>query len=169
MAKPKQQKPNFDIGDLLEFINQPKVKAVTNLSQGKLTSQDVMGVMGGGYQSKAAPYSGVVADAYNTKVKTDYETAKFLADFALPFSEGQRLVQGKSEPMDPLWAALSVAPLGKAAKKVKNFDKEIKMLIKMFGGSKMGRNQYVGSNSGSGPYEGQYSPMDILLMQLAGE
>ena len=165
MAKPKQQKPNFDIGDLLEFINQPKVKAVTNLSKGKLTSQDVMGVMGNN-QSKAAPYSGFVAEAANQKVKNDYETVKFLADFALPFSEGQRLVQGKSEPMDPLWAALSVAPLGKAAKKVKNFDKEIKMLIKMFGGSKMGRNQYVGSNSGS--TDTQYSPMDILLMQLAG-
>ena len=166
MAKPKQQKPNFDIGDLLDFINKPKVKAVTNLSQGKLTSQDVMGLIGGG-QSKAAPYSGQVADAYNAKVKQDYETAKFLADFALPFSEGQRLVQGKSELMDPLWAALSVAPLGKAGKKLKNLDKQTKMLIKMFGGSKMGRNQYVGSNSGS--TDTQYSPFDLLLMQLAGE
>lgn len=165
MAKPKQQKPNFDIGDLLEFLNQPKVKAATNLSQGKLTSQDVMGVMGNN-QSKAAPYSGVVADAYNAKVKTDYETAKFLADFALPFSEGQRLVQGKSQPMDPLWAALSIAPLGKAGKKLKNVDKEIKMLIKMFGGSKMGRNQYVGSNSGSTDYT--YSPLELLLLQIAG-
>ena len=167
MAKPKKQKPSFDIGDLLGFLNQPKVKAATNLSQGKLTSQDVMGLMGGG-QSKAAPYSDVLAQAGNQKVKTDYETAKFLADWYTPFSEGQRLVQGKSEPMDPLWAALSVAPLGKAAKKVKNFDKEIKMLIKMFGGSKMGRSQYVGSNSGSGPYEGQYSPLELLLMQLQG-
>ena len=165
MAKPKKQKPSFDIGDLLEFINQPKVKAATNLSQGKLTSQDVMGVMGNN-QSKAAPYSGVVADAYNTKVKTDYETAKFLADFALPFSEGQRLVQGKSEPMDPLWAALSVEPLGKAGKKLKNVDKEIKLLIKMFGGSKVGRNQYVGSNSGSTDYT--YSPLELLLLQLQG-
>jgi len=165
MAKPKKQKPSFDIGDLLEFLNKPKVKAATNLSQGKLTSQDVMGVMGNN-QSKAAPYSGVIADAYNTKVKTDYETAKFLADFALPFSEGQRLVQGKSEPMDPLWAALSVAPIGKGVKKLKNLDKETKMLIKMFGGSKMGRNLYVGSNSGSTDYT--YSPLELLLLQLQG-
>ena len=165
MAKPKKQKPSFDIGDLLEFLNKPKVKAATNLSQGKLTSQDVMGVMGNN-QSAAAPYSGVIADAYNTKVKTDYETAKFLADFALPFSEGQRLVQGKSEPMDPLWAALSVAPLGKGVKKLKNLDKQTKMLIKMFGGSKMGRNQYVGSNSGSTDYT--YSPLELLLLQLQG-
>lgn len=165
MAKPKKQKPSFDIGDLLGFLNQPKVKAGTNLSQGKLTSQDVMGLMGGG-QSKAAPYSDVLAQAANTKVKQDYETAKFLADFALPFSEGQRLVQGKSEPMDPLWAALSVAPLGKAGKKFKNLDKQTKMLIKMFGGSKMGRNQYVGSNSGSTDYT--YSPLELLLLQLQG-
>jgi hypothetical protein len=167
MAKPKKQKPSFDIGDLQEFLNQPKVKAATNLSKGKLTSQDVMGVMGGGYQNKVAPYSGVVADAYNAKVKTDYETAKFFADFALPFSEGQRLIQGKSEPMDPLWAALNFAPLGKAGKKLKNVDKEIKMLIKMFGGSKMRRNQYVGSNSGSTDYT--YSPLELLLLQLQGK
>ena len=165
MAKPKKQKPSFDIGDLLGFLNQPKVKAATNLSQGKLTSQDVMGLMGGG-QSKAAPYSDVLAQAGNQKVKTDYETAKFLADFALPFSEGQRLVQGKSEPMDPLWAALSVAPLGKAGKKLKNLDKQTKMLIKMFGGSKMGRNQVAGSNSGSTDYT--YSPLELLLLQLQG-
>jgi hypothetical protein len=165
MAKPKKQKPSFDIGDLLGFLNQPKVKAGTNLSQGRLTSQDVMGLMGGG-QSKAAPYSDVLAQAGNTKVKQDYETAKFLADFALPFSEGQRLVQGKSEPMDPLWAALSVAPLGKAGKKLKNLDKQTKMLIKMFGGSKMGRNQVAGSNSGSTDYT--YSPLELLLLQLQG-
>ena len=165
MAKPKKQKPSFDIGDLLGFLNQPKVKAATNLSQGKLTSQDVMGLMGGG-QSKAAPYSDVLAQAGNQKVKNDYETAKFLADWYTPFSEGQRLVQGKSEPMDPLWAALSVAPLGKAGKKLKNLDKQTKMLIKMFGGSKMGRNQVAGSNSGSTDYT--YSPLELLLMQLQG-
>jgi hypothetical protein len=166
MAKPKKQKPSFDVGDLLAFLNKPKVKAGMNLAQGKLTSQDVMGVMGGGYQNKAAPYSDVLAQAGNQKVKQDYETAKFLADFALPFSEGQRLIQGKSEPMDPLWAALSVAPLGKAGKKLKNVDKEIKMLIKMFGGSKMGRNQVAGSNSGSTDYT--YSPLELLLLQLQG-
>jgi hypothetical protein len=166
MAKPKQQKPNFDIGDLLEFLNKPKVKAATNLSQGKLTSQDVMGVMGGGYQSKAAPYSDMLAQAANQKVKNDYETAKFLADWYTPFSEGQRLVQGKSEPMDPLWAAMSVFPFGKAAKKLKNVDKETKMLLDVLRSSKPLRSQVAGSNSGS--TDTQYSPMDILLMQLYG-
>ena len=165
MAKPKKQKPSFDIGDLLGFLNQPKVKAATNLSQGKLTSQDVMGLTGG-VQSKAAPYSGVVADAYNTKVKNDYETAKFLADWYTPFSEGQRLVQGKSEPMDPLWAAMSVFPFGKAAKKLKNVDKAVKMLLDVLRSSKPLRSQVAGSNSGS--TDTQYSPMDILLMQLYG-
>jgi hypothetical protein len=165
VAKPKKQKPSFDIGDLLGFLNQPKVKAATNLSQGKLTSQDVMGLMGNN-QSKAAPYSGVIADAYNTKVKTDYETAKFLADFALPFSEGQRLVQGKSEPMDPLWAALSVAPLGKAAKKLKGIDKNTKMMLDMLRSSKPLRSQVAGSNSGSTDYT--YSPFELLLLQLQG-
>jgi hypothetical protein len=167
MAKPKQQKPQFDISDLLGFLNQPKVKAATNLSQGKLTSQDVMGLTGGG-QSKAAPYSDMLAQATNQKVKNDYETAKFLADWYTPFSEGQRLVQGKSEPMDPIWAAMSIFPFGKAAKKLKNVDKETKMLLDVLRSSKPLRNQVAGSNSGSGPYEGQYSPMDILLMQLYG-
>ena len=165
MAKPKKQKPSFDIGDLLGFLKQPKVAAGMNLAEGKITSQDVMGLMGGG-QSKAAPYSDVLAQAGNNKVKQDYETTKFLADFFTPASEAERLVQGKSEPMDPLWAALSVAPLGKAGKKLKNLDKQTKMLIKMFGGSKMGRNQYVGSNSGSTDYT--YSPLELLLLQLQG-
>lgn len=166
MAKPKKQKPSFDIGDLLGFLNQPKVKAATNLSQGKLTSQDVMGVMGGGYQSKAAPYSGVLAQAANQKVKTDYETAKFLADFFTPASEAQRLVQGKSEKLDPMWAAINFLPFGKAAKKLKNIDKNTKMMLDILGGSKPLRSLFAGSNSGS--TDTQYSPMDILLMQLYG-
>jgi hypothetical protein len=165
MAKPKKQKPSFDIGDLLGFLNQPKVKAGTNLSQGKLTSQDVMGVMGNN-QSKAAPYSGVVADAYNTKVKQDYETAKFLADFFTPASEAQRLVQGKSEKLDPMWAAINFLPFGKAAKKLKGIDKETKMMLDMLRSSKPLRNQTAGSFSGSTDYT--YSPFELLLMQLQG-
>ena len=166
MAKPKKQKPSFDIGDLLGFLNQPKVKAATNLSQGKLTSQDVMGVMGGGYQSKAAPYSDVLAQAGNTKVKQDYETAKFLADFFTPASEAQRLVQGKSEKLDPMWAAINFLPFGKAAKKLKNIDKETKMMLDMFRSSKPLRSQVAGSNSGSTDYT--YSPLELLLLQLQG-
>lgn len=165
MAKPKQQKPQFDIGDLLGFLNQPKVKAATNLSQGKLTSQDVMGVMGNN-QSKAAPYSGVVADAYNTKVKTDYETAKFLADFFTPASEAQRLVQGKSEKLDPMWAAINFIPFGKAAKKLKGIDRNTKMMLDMLRSSKPLRSQVAGSNSGSTDYT--YSPLELLLLQLQG-
>lgn len=166
MAKPKQQKPNFDIGDLLDFINKPKVKAVTNLSQGKLTSQDVMGLIGGG-QSKAAPYSGQVADAYNAKAKMDYETAKFLADFYTPATETQRLIQGKSEPMDPLWAAMNFFPFAKAGKKLKNIDKGTKMLLDALRASKPLRSHSSGIHSGS--TDTQYSPFDLLLMQLAGE
>jgi hypothetical protein len=165
VAKPKQQKPQFDIGDLLGFLNQPKVKAATNLSQGKLTSQDVMGVMGNN-QSKAAPYSGVVADAYNTKVKTDYETAKFLADFFTPASEAQRLVQGKSEKLDPMWAAINFIPFGKAAKKLKGIDRNTKMMLDMLRSSKPLRSQVAGSNSGSTDYT--YSPLELLLLQLQG-
>ncbi|CAB4135935.1 hypothetical protein UFOVP1549_17 [uncultured Caudovirales phage] len=166
MPKPKQQKPNFDIGDLLEFLNQPKVKAATNLSQGKLTSQDVMGVLGNN-QSKAAPYSGFVADAYNNKVKTDYETAKFFADWFLPVSEGQRLVQGKSEPMDPLWAAMGIFPYGKVGKKLKSIKAPAKMILDAIGGgSKMGRNMTNQQFSGSTDYT--YSPLELLLMQLQG-
>jgi hypothetical protein len=165
MAKPKKQKPSFDIGDLLGFLNQPKVKAGTNLSQGKLTSQDVMGLMGGG-QSKAAPYSDVLAQAGNTKVKQDYETAKFLADFFTPASEAQRLVQGKSEKLDPMWAAINFLPFGKAAKKLKNIDKETKMMLDMLRSSKPLRNQTAGSNSGSTDYT--YSPFELLLLQLQG-
>ena len=165
MAKPKKQKPSFDIGDLLGFLNQPKVKAATNLSQGKLTSQDVMGLAGGG-QSKAAPYSDVLAQAGNQKVKNDYETAKFLADFFTPASEAQRLVQGKSEKLDPMWAAINFLPFGKAAKKLKNIDKNTKMMLDILGGSKPLRSLVAGSNSGS--TDTQYSPMDILLMQLYG-
>lgn len=165
MAKPKQQKPQFDIGDLLGFLNQPKVKAGTNLSQGKLTSQDVMGLMGGG-QSKAAPYSNVLAQAGNTKVKQDYETAKFLADFFTPASEAQRLVQGKSEKLDPMWAAINFLPFGKAAKKLKNIDKETKMMLDMLRSSKPLRSQVAGSNSGSTDYT--YSPFELLLLQLQG-
>jgi hypothetical protein len=166
VAKPKKQKPSFDIGDLLGFLNQPKVKAATNLSQGKLTSQDVMGLMGNN-QSKAAPYSGVVADAYNTKVKQDYETAKFLADFFTPATETQRLIQGKSQPMDPLWAAMNFFPFAKAGKKLKNIDKGTKMLLDALGASKPLRSHSAGIHSGS--TDTQYSPFDLLLMQLAGE
>jgi hypothetical protein len=165
VAKPKKQKPSFDIGDLLGFLNQPKVAAGMNLAEGKITSQDVMGLMGGG-QSKAAPYSDVLAQASNNKVKQDYETTKFLADFFTPASEAERLVQGKSEKLDPMWAAMNFFPFAKAGKKLKNVDKQTKMLIKMFGGSKMGRNQYVGSNSGSTDYT--YSPLELLLLQLQG-
>ena len=166
MAKPKQQKPNFDIGDLLGFLNQPKVKAGTNLSQGKLTSQDVMGLIGGG-QSKAAPYSDMLAKTANQKVKQDYEAAKFLADFFTPASEAQRLVQGKSEKLDPMWAAINFIPFGKVAKKLKGIDKNTKMLLDALGASKPLRNQTAGSFSGS--TDTQYSPFDLLLMQLAGE
>ncbi len=166
MAKPRRQKPSFDIGDLLNFLNKPEVKAATNLSQGKLTSQDVMGLTGGG-QSKAAPYSDMLAKTANQKVKTDYDVVKFLADFYLPASEGQRLIQGKSEKMDPLWAAMAYLPYGKAAKKVKNVDRPIKDLLNALGSSKPLRNQTAGSFSGS--TDTQYSPFDLLLMQLAGE
>jgi hypothetical protein len=167
VAKAKQQKPNFDIGDLLDFINKPKVKAVTNLSQGKLTSQDVMGLMGNNYQSKAAPYSGQVADAYNAKVKMDYETAKWLADFYTPASEAQRLVQGKSQPMDPLWVAMNFFPFAKVGKKLKNVDKGTKMMLDALRASKPLRSHSSGIHSGS--TDTQYSPFDLLLMQLAGE
>ena len=165
MAKPKKQKPSFDIGDLLGFLKQPKVAAGMNLAEGRLTSQDVMGLAGGG-QSKAAPYSGVVAQAGNQKVKNDYETAKFLADFFTPASEAQRLVQGKSEKLDPMCAAINFLPFGKAAKKLKNIDKETKMMLDILGGSKALRSQVAGSNSGSTDYT--YSPMELLLLQLQG-
>lgn len=165
MAKPKKQKPSFDIGDLLDFINKPKVKAATNLSQGKLTGQDVMGVMGGG-QSKAAPYSDVLAQAGNNKVKQDYETTKFLADFFTPASEAQRLVQGKSEKMDPVWAAVNFFPFAKTAKKLKSIDRTTKMMLDALGSSKPLRSQVAGSNSGSTDYT--YSPLELLLLQLQG-
>lgn len=165
MAKPRRQKPSFDIGDLLGFLNQPKVKAATNLSQGRLTSQDVMGLAGGG-QSKVAPYSGQVADAYNAKTKLDYETAKWLADFYTPASEAQRLVQGKSEPMDALWVAMNFFPFGKVGKKLKNIEKENKMMLDVLRASKPLRNQVAGSNSGSTDYT--YSPLELLMMQLQG-
>jgi len=165
MAKPKQQKPQFDISDLLRLLKDPKVSAATNAAQGKLTSSDVMGLVGGG-QSKAAPYSNVLANATNQKVKNDFDTVKFLADFYLPISEGQRLSQGKSEKLDPLWASLAFVPFGKAAKKVKGADRGIKDMINALGGSKALRNQASGSFSGS--TDTQYSPFDLLLMQLAG-
>lgn len=163
------KKPKFDMNDLWGFLNKPKVKAVTNAAQGKLNSDDVISLMGGGYQSKAAPYSPVLAAAYNKKLKTDYEAAKFLADWYTPFSEAERFVKGKSEPMDPVWAAMSIIPFGKVGKKLKNIDKETKMMLDVLRSSKPLRSQVAGSNSGSGPYEGQYSPLDILLMALAGE
>lgn len=166
MAKPKKQKPQFDISDLLGLLKNPKVSAATNLSQGKLTSSDVMGLVGGG-QSKAAPYSDVLAKAANQKVKNDYDVVKFLADFYLPASEGQRLIQGKSEKMDPLWAAMAYLPYGKAAKKIKNVDRPIKDMLNAFGSSKPMRSYLSGMNSGS--TDTQYSPFDLLLMQLAGE
>ncbi len=166
MAKPKKQKPSFDIGDLLNFLNKPEVKSATNLSQGNLTSQDVIGLVGGG-QSKAAPYSGMLAQAANQKVKNDFDTIKFLADFYLPASEGQRLIQGKSEKMDPLWAAMAYLPYGKAAKKIKNVDRPIKDLLNALRSSKPLRSSVAGMNSGS--TDTQYSPFDLLLMQLAGE
>ena len=165
MAKPKKQKPSFDIGDLLGLLNSPKVKSGMNLAEGRLTSQDVMGLAGGG-QSKAAPYSGVVAQAGNQKVKNDYDTAKFLADFFTPASEAQRLVQGKSEKLDPMWAAMNFLPFGKAAKKLKGIDKNTKMMLDILGGSKSLRNQVAGSNSGSTDYT--YSPLELLLLQLQG-
>jgi len=165
VAKPKKQRPSFDIGDLLGFLNQPKVKAGMNLAEGKLTSQDVMG-LAGGVQSKAAPYSGVLAQAGNQKVKNDYETAKFLADLFTPASEAQRLVQGKSEKLDPMWAAINFLPFGKAAKKLKGIDKETKMLLDVLRSSKPLRSQVAGSNSGSTDYT--YSPMELLLLQLQG-
>jgi hypothetical protein len=165
VAKPKQQKPQFDIGDLLGFLNQPKVKAGMNLAEGKLTSQDVMG-LAGGVQSKAAPYSGVVAQTANQKVKNDYELTKFLADWFTPASEAQRLVQGKSEKLDPMWAAINFLPFGKAAKKLKNIDKETKMMLDMLRSSKPLRSHVAGSNSGS--TDTQYSPFELLLMQLQG-
>jgi hypothetical protein len=166
VAKPKKQKPSFDIGDLLNFLNKPEVKSATNLSQGNLTSQDVIGLVGGG-QSKAAPYSGMLAQAANQKVKNDFDTIKFLADFYLPASEGQRLIQGKSEKMDPLWAAMAYLPYGKAAKKIKNVDRPIKDLLNALRSSKPLRSSVAGMNSGS--TDTQYSPFDLLLMQLAGE
>lgn len=160
------KKPKLDINDLLGFLNQPKVKAATNLSQGKLTSSDVMGLMGGG-QSKAAPYSYMLSQAANQKVKSDFDMAKFLADFYLPISEGQRLAQGKSEKLDPLWASMAFIPFGKVAKKVKGADRGIKDMINALGGSKAVRSNLSGMNSGS--TDTQYSPFDLLLMQLAGE
>ena len=160
------KKPKFDIGDLLSFLNDPKVKAATNAAQGKITSSDVMGLMGGG-QSKAAPYSPVLATAANQKLKNDYAAAKFLADWYTPFSEGQRLVQGKSEPMDPVWAAMSIFPFGKVGKKLKNIDRETKMMLDVLRSSKPLRSHTAGSFSGS--TDTQYSPFDLLLMGLSGE
>lgn len=159
------KKPQFDISDLLRLLKDPKVSAATNAAQGKLTSSDVMGLVGGG-QSKAAPYSDMLAKATNQKVKNDFDTVKFLADLYLPVSEGQRLVQGKSEKMDPLWTAMAYFPFGKVAKKVKNIDKGTKMMLDALGSSKPLRNQVSGSFSGS--TDTQYSPFDLLLMQLAG-
>ena len=168
MAKKPAKKPSFDIGDLLNFLNNPKVKAGLNLTEGKLNSQDVMGLTGGGYQSKVAPYSGVIADAANNKVKTDFNFAKGVADFALPISEGVRLSQGKSEPLDPLWAALAFAPYGKVAKKLKNARSGTKLLLDgLNSGSKMGRNLVNQGMSGSTDYT--YSPLEVLLMQLSGK
>jgi hypothetical protein len=165
VAKPKKQKPSFDIGDLLDFLKQPKVAAGMNLAEGKITNQDVMGLMGGG-QSKAAPYSGLLAQAGNNKVKQDYETTKFLADFFTPASEAQRLVQGKSEKLDPMWAAMNFFPFAKAGKKLKNVDKTTKMMLDALRSSKPLRNQTAGSFSGSTDYT--YSPLELLLLQLQG-
>ena len=168
MAKKPTKKPSFNIEDLLNFLNNPKVKAGLNLTEGKLNSQDVMGLTGGGNQSKVAPYSGVIADAVNNKVKTDFNLAKGVADFALPISEGIRLAQGKSEPMDPLYAALAFAPYGKIAKKVKNARSGTKLLLdSLKSGSKMGRNMTNQQFSGSTDYT--YSPLEVLLMQLSGK
>lgn len=166
MAKPKKQKPQLDISDLLGFLNKPKVKAATNLTQGKLTSSDVMGLLGGG-QSKAAQYSDVLAKATNQKVNNDFDMAKFLADFYLPISEGQRLAQGKSEKLDPLWASMAFIPFGKAAKKVKGADRGIKDMLNALRSSKPMRSSLNSMNSGS--TDTQYSPLDLFLMQLAGE
>lgn len=159
------KKPQFDISDLLKLLKDPKVSAATNAAQGKLTSSDVMGLVGGG-QSKAAPYSDVLAKAANQKVKNDFDTAKFLADFYFPVYEAQRLVQGKSEKMDPLWASMSIFPFGKVGKNLKNIDKKTKMMLDVLGASKPLRSQTAGSFSGS--TDTQYSPFDLLLMQLAG-
>jgi hypothetical protein len=166
--KPKAaKKPSFNIEDLLNFLNNPKVKAGLNLTEGKLNSQDVMGLTGGG-QSAAAPYSGVIAGAANNKVKTDMDFAKGIADFALPISEGVRLSQGKSEPLDPLYAALAFAPFGKVAKKLKNARSGTKLLLDgLNSGSKMGRNMTNQQFSGSTDYT--YSPLEVLLMQLSGK
>ena len=167
MAKKPTKKPSFDIGDLLNFLNNPKVKAGLNLTEGKLNSQDVMGLTGGG-QSAAAPYSGVIAGAANNKVKTDMNFAKGVADFALPISEGIRLAQGKSQPMDPLYAALAFAPYGKIAKKLKNARSGTKLLLdSLKSGSKTGRNVVNQGMSGSTDYT--YSPLEVLLMQLSGK
>lgn len=166
MAKPNKQKPQFDISDLLRLLKDPKVSAATNAAQGKLTSSDVMGLVGGG-QSKAAPYSDVLAKATNQKVNNDFDTVKFLADFYLPVSEGQRLAQGKSEKMDPLWASMAYLPFGKAAKKIKGADRGIKDMLNALRSSKPLRSSVAGMNSGS--TDTQYSPFDLLLMQLAGE
>jgi len=165
VAKPKKQKPNFDIGDLLGLLKQPKVAAGMNLAEGKITSQDVMG-LAGGVQSKAAPYSGILAQAGNNKLKNDYELTKFLADFYTPASEAQRLVQGKSEKLDPMWAAVNFFPFAKTAKKLKNIDKETKMLLDVLRSSKPLRNHIAGSNSGSTDYT--YSPLELFMMQLQG-
>jgi len=166
VAKPKKQKPSFDIGDLLGFLKQPKVAAGMNLAEGKITSQDVMG-LAGGVQSKAAPYSGILAQAGNNKLKNDYELTKFLADFYTPASEAQRLVQGKSEKLDPMWAAVNFFPFAKTAKKLKNIDKETKMLLDVLRSSKSLRNHIAGSNSGSTDYT--YSPLELFMMQLQGD
>jgi hypothetical protein len=124
-----------------------------------------MGLAGGG-QSKAAPYSGVLAQAGNQKVKNDYDTAKFLADFFTPASEAQRLVQGKSEKLDPMWAAMNFFPFAKAGKKLKNVDKTTKMMLDALRSSKPLRSQVAGSNSGSTDYT--YSPLELFMMQLQG-
>ena len=68
--------------------------------------------------------------------------------------------------MDPLWAAMAYFPFGKVTKKIKNIDKGTKMMLDALGASKPLRNQVSGSFSGS--TDTQYSPFDLLLMQLAG-
>lgn len=166
MAKPKQQKPKFDIGDLLGFLSDPRVKTVTNAAQGKVNPQDVAQMLGG-VQSKSAPYAGVLSDAVNQKLRNDYATAKGIGDFWLPLTEGEKLVKGKSTVDDPLWAALGFFPFGKVAKKVKNTDRGVKMLLDTLRSSKPLRSQTSGSFSGS--TDTTYSPIELLLLQLQGE
>jgi hypothetical protein len=62
---------------------------------------------------------------------------------------------------------MAFIPFGKAAKKVKGADRGIKDMLNALRSSKPMRSSLNSMNSGS--TDTQYSPLDLFLMQLAGE